>query len=74
LSGYAQHLPVGCMLGYVLDGDVSFGQERLAGTIGGHAPLELIDGRAPLASVETIERFRTRHTCTVGSEIELGHA
>mgnify|MGYP003625794411 FL=1 len=71
---YAEHLPVGCMLGYVLDGDVTFAQARLANAIGGHSPLALIDGPAPLASVETIERFRTRHTRPAGSEIELRHA
>ncbi|WPE22210.1 hypothetical protein ShzoTeo12_34250 [Shinella zoogloeoides] len=71
---YAENLPVGCMLGYVLDGDVTFAQARLAGAIGGHVPLALIDGPAPLAAVEAIERFRTRHTRPAGSEIELRHA
>jgi len=71
---YAEHLPVGCMLGYVLDGDVTFAQMRLAEAIGGHAPLALIDGPAPLAAVETIKRFRTRHIRPAGSEIELRHA
>lgn len=71
---YAENLPVGCMLGYVLDGDVTFAQARLAGAIGGHVPLALIDGPAPLTAVEAIERFRTRHARPAGSEIELRHA
>lgn len=71
---YAENLPVGCMLGYVLDGDVTFAQARLAGAIGGHVPLALIDGPAPLIAVEAIERFRTRHVRPAGSEIELRHA
>lgn len=71
---YAEHIPVGCMLGYVLDGDLTFARARLAGAIGSHAPLALIDGPTPLAAVETIERFRTRHARPAGSEIELRHA
>lgn len=71
---YAEQLPVGCMLGYVLDGDVSFAQERITAAIASHSPLTLIDGPAPLTSIETIERFRTRHTRPAGSQIELRHA
>lgn len=71
---YAEQIPVGCMLGYVLDGDVSFAQERLAAAIANHSPLILIDGPTPLASIDTIERFRTRHTRPTGSQIELRHA
>lgn len=71
---YAEHLPIGCMLGYVLDGDVPFAKARLASVIGSHPPLALIDGPTPLAAIETIERFRTRHTRRAGLEIELRHA
>ncbi|SEH62378.1 hypothetical protein [Magnetospirillum fulvum] len=71
---YAENLPVGCMLGYVLDGDVPFAKVRLADAIGSHAPLALTDGPTPLAAIETIERFRTRHNRSAGSEIELRHA
>lgn len=71
---YAEHLPVGCMLGYVLDGDVPFAKARLAGAIGSHAPLALTDGPTPLDTVETVERFRTRHIRPTGSSIELRHA
>lgn len=71
---YAEHLPVGCMLGYVLDGDVPFAKARLADAIGSHIPLALTHGPTPLAAIETIERFRTRHARPAGSEIELRHA
>jgi hypothetical protein len=71
---YAEHLPVGCMLGYVLDGDVPFAQERIASAIGGHAPLAVIDGPIRLGAIAAIERFRTRHIRRTGSEIELRHA
>lgn len=71
---YAEQLPVGCMLGYVLDGDVPFANSRIAGAIGSHVPLALAEGPTPLAAIETIERFRTRHTRQTGSQIELRHA
>lgn len=71
---YAEQLPVGCMLGYVLDGDVPFAQSRIADAIRGHVPLSLAEGPTPLAAIETIERFRTRHTRPTGSQIELRHA
>lgn len=71
---YAEHLPVGCMLGYVLDGDVPFAKVRLGDAIGSHVPLAVTDGPTPLAAIEMIERFRTRHSRPTGSEIELRHA
>ncbi len=70
---YAEGLPVGCMLGYVLDGDVQFAQTRIAGAIGEHAPLNLIDGPTPLGAAGTVERFRTQHTRGAG-QIQLRHA
>ena len=71
---YAEHLPVGCMLGYVLDGDVPFAQSRIADAIGNHVPLVLTEGPTPLATIESIARFFTRHTLPTGSQIELRHA
>lgn len=71
---YAEQLPVGCMLGYVLDGDVPFANSRIADAIGSHVPLALAEGPTPLAAIEMIERFRTRHTRQTGSQIELRHA
>lgn len=71
---YAEQLPVGCMLGYVLDGDVPFANSRIADAIGSHVPLALAEGPTTLAAIETIERFRTRHTRQTGSQIEIRHA
>jgi hypothetical protein len=71
---YAERLPVGCMLGYVLDGDVPFAKSLIADAIGSHVPLALAEGPTPLAAIETIERFRTRHIRQTGSQIELRHA
>lgn len=71
---YAEQLPVGCMLGYVLDGDVPFARSRIADAIGGHVPLALAEGPTTLAAIETMERFRTRHARPTGSQIELRHA
>lgn len=71
---YAEQLPVGCMLGYVLDGDVPFANARIAAAIGAHGPLALAEGPTPLEAIETIDRFRTRHTRPTGSQIELRHA
>jgi hypothetical protein len=62
------------MLGYVLDGDIPFASSRIADAIGGHVPLALAEGPTPLAAIEAIERFRTRHTRSTGSQIELRHA
>jgi hypothetical protein len=71
---YAEQLPVGCMLGYVLDGDVPFAHSRIVDAIGGHVPLALAEGPTPLAAIGSIERFHTRHTRPTGSQIELRHA
>jgi hypothetical protein len=71
---YAEQLPVGCMLGYVLDGDVLFAHSRIVDAIGGHVPLALVEGPTAFATIETVGRFRTRHIRPTGSHIELRHA
>ena len=71
---YAEDLPFGCMLGYVLDGDVPFAQTRIAKVIERHAPLNLTDGPTPLTGVETVERFQTKHSRPGGSDVILRHA
>lgn len=71
---YAENLPMGCMLGYVLDGDLNFAQKRIADAISCHVPLALTDGPTPLSAISMTERFRTRHARPTGSEIELRHA
>lgn len=71
---YAEQLPMGCMLGYVLDGDIAFATGRLSAAISAHGPLGLIEGPAALTKVQIVQRFRTRHTRPTGTEIELRHA
>lgn len=71
---YAEQLPVGCMLGYVLDGDITFAKSRLDDAISSHLPLSLLDGPTDLIAIPTFKRFRTRHTRTGGMAIELRHA
>ena len=71
---YAEDLPFGYMLGYVLDGDIPFALTKIAEAIGRHAPLKLTDGPTPLAGVETVERFQSKHARQSGTDIELRHA
>jgi hypothetical protein len=71
---YAEGLRIGCMLGYVIDGDISFALSQLESAIKSHQPLGLLAGptRAPL--INTIERFLTNHKRSTGTGIELRHA
>jgi len=71
---YAEGLPVGCMLGYVMDGDIEFAMERLEKAIAAHQPLALLDGPTPKVSVQQIRRFLTRHNRPSCMKIELRHA
>jgi len=52
---YAEGLPVGCMLGYVIDGDISFAQSQLDAAIKAHQPLRLTGG--PTATPPIAERL-----------------
>lgn len=71
---YAEQLPMGCMLGYVLDGDITFAFRRVGFAIHAHAPLGLIGGPTTFAAVQTLLRFGTLHSRPTGTEIELRHA
>lgn len=71
---YAEQLPIGCMLGYVMDGDLPFAQAKVKTIITDHTPLALIDGPTSLTAISMIERFRTRHARAAGTEIEIRHA
>jgi hypothetical protein len=71
---YAEGLPVGCMLGYVMDGDMPFALTQINAAIEAHKnPLYLIAG--PIAGQTTvgIERFSTGHKRASKSIIELRH-
>jgi hypothetical protein len=70
---YGEGLPFGCMLGYVLDGDIDFALERITAAITAHAPLNLLSGPDSMAAVGSASRFSTNHS-RASSEIELRHA
>jgi hypothetical protein len=71
---YAQDLPLGCMLGYVMDGDFAFATRRLETAIRGHLPVALRDGPSTIASVRSVPRFKTSHIRAGGALIEIRHA
>lgn len=71
---YAEGLEVGCMLGYVLDGDLDFSMERLTNAIAAHAPLNVLDGLNPMLPIQHIRRFRTTHSRAGRAAIEMRHA
>lgn len=59
---YAQSLPSGAMIGYVMDGDVEWSRRRLAAAIGDRAPRLRLEGSfEELPAVEFIRCFRTLH-------------
>ena len=71
---YAEHLPLGCMLGYVMDGDLPFAQSRLLVAIGKHAPLMLQAGPDNLDAILAVPRLLSLHARTGGALIEVRHA
>lgn len=71
---YAEGLPTGCMLGYVMDGDKPFAISRLTKAIKGHPSLNLAAGPIKLIAIQNIERFLTTHNRTPDTTIELRHA
>jgi hypothetical protein len=71
---YAQDLPLGCMLGYVMDGDVQFASSRVENVIPTYAPLALQAGPTSIAPVAEVPRFATRHLRAGGGTIDLRHA
>lgn len=71
---YAEGLPVGSMLGYVLDGDIAFARERVENAITVQAPLQITVGPAQMVAIGNTSRFLTRHRRGSNNEIELRHA
>ena len=71
---YAEGLPVGCMLGYVMDGDTAFAQSQVNNVIVSHGPLSLTGDPEALPETVQIGRFRTGHIRSGGGAIELRHA
>ncbi|WP_434722342.1 hypothetical protein [Mesorhizobium sp. RIZ17] len=71
---YAEGLPFGCMLGYVMDSDLPFALAQLSGAIDAHkAPLGIVSGASQCQEVPGIERFSTLHKRANSSVIELRH-
>ena len=73
---YAADLPVGCMLGYVLDGNVNTARTRVRAAIVSHSgDIGLAEGPMDDQPVGAIGRFSSRHRrSSNGSEIEIRHA
>jgi hypothetical protein len=70
---YAQDLPLGGMLGYVMDGDVPFAADRIAIAMASHAPLSLQTAPTPITPIGGASRFATQHSRNGGGAIELRH-
>ena len=73
---YSEGLPVGCMLGYVLDGDVGKVDSKIRAAMTKHAILTAMEpGFKPLDAVAQTQRFATAHKrSTSGTLIEVHHA
>ena len=70
---YAEGLPVACMIGYVMDGDVSFAYARIKATIGENgSALRLQNSPTEEPSLDAMTRFVTTHGRN-GDGIELRH-
>lgn len=73
---YAESLPVGCMLGYVMDGDIVFAKERILTAMRNAEPsqIALLRGPHDIAAIGEIARFSTIHLRHGGGELEIRHA
>ena len=73
---YAENLPVGCMLGYVMDGDVSVAQAKIHAAIKSRkSDIGLAGGPIQDQSIGSVKRFFSRHLRSVsGQEIGIRHA
>ena len=73
---YAENLPVGCMLGYVLDGDVAHAASSVrARIVECDQDVALVMGPRDDVAIGEATRFYSRHRRTSnGGEIEIRHA
>lgn len=72
---YAENLPVGCMLGYVLDGNVSSVCLKIQKAIVTNKNIiGFIAGSIQDISLDTVKRFSSRHLRNDSQEIEIRHA
>ena len=73
-GNYARDLPVGCMLGYVMDGDLGWAYARVTATMTSQtSSLGLQAPPSPTSSVGFIQRFVTQHRRNSRS-LEMRHA
>ena len=71
---YAEGLPVGCMLGYVMDGDVPFARRRVIEALQRWSQEVGFTGRtSPAATSPSMERFVSDHVRHSGAAIEIRH-
>ena len=73
---YAENLPIGCMLGYVLDGKVPAAKTKVHVAINANkCHIALTAGPEDDRSMGDVERFFSRHLRPAnGQEIEIRHA
>ena len=73
---YADGLPVGCMLGYVMDGNVNTARTRVRAAISSHrSNIGLVWGPIDDQSVGSVKRFASGHyRVSSGAAIEIRHA
>lgn len=73
---YSEGLPVGCMLGYVMDGNVAGVQSKVSKAITANATLVgLLAGPEEIAAISTATRFSSDHKRVgSGGQIHILHA
>ena len=77
LEQYADFLPVGAMLGYVLDGDTSFAKSQIVKALEKREYMVRPvpeSGVTDLPDIDIIRRFSTRHLRSRGGDIEVRHS
>ena len=71
---YSYSLPMACMLGYVMDGDVGFALDKVHAAIKTHAGDEKLKfDPIDLDKIGSDKRFQTTHKRVDGSTIEINH-
>ncbi len=72
---YAEGLPVACMLGYVLDGDVEYAESNVRAKIVELGDeVGLVTGPRAAVAIGESRRFFSRHRRQSGGEMEVRHA
>ncbi len=73
---YAADLPVGCMLGYVMDGNVNIARSKVHAAIDSHkGEIGLVGEPMNEPPMDVIERLSSRHCRpSNGADIEIRHA